>query len=320
MWRPPAAYSRQHARRGLRDPYLLMLILHTVQQVMRLERKPPVTLALVALNVAVYYRPRELKALVPSLEQTCLNPHLVVKNTDVRRLLLSAFVHGDEYHLVYNMVSLVWKGIQLENTIGSERFLQLVGTLLLMSHGLVVGVSYIVAAFFGMPEPYYHSCMVGFSAVLFALKIVLNHNSPASTRVMGFTLPTRYACWAELLYIQLVTPRASFIGHLCGILAGLLYVYGSPRVRRWASRTLPNIGSTNSRTYGRGRASTQTRNTPVPWQCSACTYSNLQSASYCQVCGTPRGASAAAASAPVEPVLTADEIRRRRLNRFQTQR
>jgi len=30
------------------------------------------------------------------------------------------------------------------------------------------------------------------------------------------------AYWAELLLIQLVAPRASFVGHLAGILAGLL--------------------------------------------------------------------------------------------------
>lgn len=33
-------------------------------------------------------------------------------------------------------------------------------------------------------------------------------------------LLAQYVCWAELLYIQLLTPRASFLGHLGGILAG----------------------------------------------------------------------------------------------------
>lgn len=32
-------------------------------------------------------------------------------------------------------------------------------------------------------------------------------------------------CWAELAYIQLLTPKASFLGHLGGILAGLLHVH-----------------------------------------------------------------------------------------------
>ena len=37
-------------------------------------------------------------------------------------------------------------------------------------------------------------------------------------------MPVQYVCWAELLYIQLLTPKASFLGHLGGILAGLLHV------------------------------------------------------------------------------------------------
>lgn len=30
----------------------------------------------------------------------------------------------------------------------------------------------------------------------------------------------QYAAWAELVIIQLVMPNVSFVGHLCGILAG----------------------------------------------------------------------------------------------------
>lgn len=34
----------------------------------------------------------------------------------------------------------------------------------------------------------------------------------------------QYVTWAELIYIQLLTPNASFLGHLAGILAGMLHV------------------------------------------------------------------------------------------------
>lgn len=43
---------------------------------------------------------------------------------------------------------------------------------------------------------------------------------------MFFTFPTKYAYWAELVLISVVTPNASFLGHLCGILVGLAYVRG----------------------------------------------------------------------------------------------
>lgn len=41
---------------------------------------------------------------------------------------------------------------------------------------------------------------------------------------MGFRLNTRYAAWLELVLISILVPNASFLGHLCGILAGILYV------------------------------------------------------------------------------------------------
>lgn len=40
-------------------------------------------------------------------------------------------------------------------------------------------------------------------------------------------------CWAELLYVQLVTPRASLLCHLAGILAGLLHVKVTGARVRW---------------------------------------------------------------------------------------
>ena len=38
---------------------------------------------------------------------------------------------------------------------------------------------------------YYGTCAVGFSAVLFAMKVVLNSNSPDWTSVAGISLPTK---------------------------------------------------------------------------------------------------------------------------------
>lgn len=40
---------------------------------------------------------------------------------------------------------------------------------------------------------------------------------------MGFRVHTRYATWLELVLIAIMVPNSSFLGHLCGILAGILY-------------------------------------------------------------------------------------------------
>ena len=71
-------------------------------------------------------------------------------------------------------------------------------------------------------------CLRLTSGVIFALKVLTTHYTPAGTQyVMGmFPVPSRYACWAELVLIQLLIPRASFTGHLAGILVGLAFVKG----------------------------------------------------------------------------------------------
>ena len=51
----------------------------------------------------------------------------------------------------------------------------------------------------------------------------------------------QYVCWAELLYIQLLTPQASFLGHLGGILAGLLHVHVLERLTLSGAGGLPGF-------------------------------------------------------------------------------
>ena len=70
---------------------------------------------------------------------------------------------------------------------------------------------------------YLDQCAVGFSSVIFALKVLVNSDSLASI----FDL----SAWSELLIIQLLVPNASFIGHLAGILAGVAYVWGAALFR-----------------------------------------------------------------------------------------
>jgi hypothetical protein len=81
---------------------------------------------------------------------------------------------------------------------------------------------------------YAHSCAVGCSAVLFALKIVLQGRQGrqgggggvgGATMLWGVRVPARHAAWFELALASLVNPGlAPFAAHLSGIGAGLLHV------------------------------------------------------------------------------------------------
>lgn len=52
------------------------------------------------------------------------------------------------------------------------------------------------------------------------MQVVLNSESPNTTSIYGFHVPTKYAAWLELVLIHVLVPNASFLGHLCGIVAG----------------------------------------------------------------------------------------------------
>jgi hypothetical protein len=129
---------------------------------------------------------------------------------------------------------------------GSEQFLTLVTYSLLVSHTLMVAVAYTLSGY--MYDSGYHTCAVGFSAVLFSLKYALNHVSPGLTNVWGISVPMKYAAWLELVLVSFISPRASFVGHLCGIFAGITYIH-IPRL----------MFGTNANTHARTHSSNHTQ-------------------------------------------------------------
>ena len=58
----------------------------------------------------------------------------------------------------------------------------------------------------------------------FGMKVILNLNSPTYSNVYGILVPTRYVAWFELVLAQTFVPGVSFFSHVCGILAGVLYI------------------------------------------------------------------------------------------------
>ena len=74
-------------------------------------------------------------------------------------------------------------------------------------------------------------CQFNFIGVIFALKVLTTYYWPvaAYSNVFGIPMAARHAVWAELIFIQIVSPNASFIGHLSGILVGLAYCKGPLR-------------------------------------------------------------------------------------------
>ncbi len=193
--------------------------------------KPLLTLVLLAANIWVHLFDVVLFGFfLGDTQRICFRPSALVERGHYHRVLLAPFVHLDDGHLYYNMVSLLWKGIQLEGRLGLPAFAVLVVWSVLGCALAHVGLA-VVLLQSGYPSSY-HTCSAGFSGVLFSLKYVLNYGAPENSVIMGFSVPTKYAAWAELVVISLITPNVSFLGHLAGIAAGMAYVHGLPLLLR----------------------------------------------------------------------------------------
>ena len=121
--------------------------------------------------------------------------------------------------------------------IGAFRFVLLSIISLVGSHAL-----YCILAF-NFDYSSIQTCAVGFSAVLFSYKVVVNWNSDSVGSVGGFPMPNKWIAWFELFYISFLFPSASFLGHLCGILIGTLYCLGVFELIFLLERFLPDTRS-----------------------------------------------------------------------------
>uniref|UniRef100_A0A672M5T5 Rhomboid-related protein 4-like n=1 Tax=Sinocyclocheilus grahami TaxID=75366 RepID=A0A672M5T5_SINGR len=197
---------------------LLLLACQVFQ--LGIDNIPHATLATLGLNVYLFLFPAK------PLLQTCLSVREAYWYRDWSRLLLSPFHHVDDMHLYFNMASLLWKGIKLERKLGGAWFAYLLSVFSLLT-GLVYLLLETGLTHMTEDSSYSLQCAVGFSGVLFGLKVVNNHYHPGgATYVMELHIANRYACWVELVLIHFMNPGTSFVGHLAGILVGLLYTTG----------------------------------------------------------------------------------------------
>jgi membrane associated rhomboid family serine protease len=184
---------------------------------------PPITLGVLILCSVLHFD--FIGIISPDVHQVCLIPSLLWSGRDWYRLLTAAVYHNDDMHLYYNMSSWLYKGRFLEKRIGTIRFLVMTVEFAIVTNLLFLVASYVMAHYFGNFNNM-NACALGLSGVLFAFKVLMTAYATGPQFVMGIPVPSKYVYWAELLLIQMINPHVSFLGHLCGIVAGLLYVKG----------------------------------------------------------------------------------------------
>ncbi|KAI1285405.1 Rhomboid-related protein 4 [Halotydeus destructor] len=211
--------------RSDRTPSLAMILL--LNEIFRMATSygiPTVTAIFTAAQIGLFLG--YIRVPWDNVWDVCISVDEAYHRGDWRRLIFSAFEHGDDWHLYYNMISFLYKGRDLEKRFGSVKFFVILVLFTILTSFSYIGVSmalYEVTS----NRNYLHSCAVGFSGVIFALKVLMTHYSPHGRQyVMGIPVAAKYAFWFELVVIQFVSPNASFVGHLAGILVGLAYTMG----------------------------------------------------------------------------------------------
>lgn len=177
------------------------------------------------------------------------------------RLIFPAFIHGDDMHLYYNMISYIYKGILLEPEMGFAKYAMLQVFAVLVPHFLVIGISFILDTYTTLPNSY-SNCTVGFSAAIFAMKYLVNQKgihgdagamtTSTNTTIRGIHFPTRHVAWLELVLIYILVPNSSFVGHMCGILSGMIWVHGNniySNVQNYLKLILTRDHDVNRRIY-----------------------------------------------------------------------
>ncbi|XP_032783915.2 rhomboid-related protein 4 [Daphnia magna] len=286
-----------------------------------LETFPPVTLLVIAGQIALYmgFIPVSWDAVT-----VCLSAQAVLRWREYERLVLSAFEHGDDLHLYYNMLSFLSKGRSLEQHFGSPYFAYLLTVFTVLTSATYVGLEVILSELFD-DKQYLKTCAIGFSGVIFALKVLTtSYWDTGYRRYFGFRVSGKYAVWVELVAIQLMVPNTSFVGHLAGILVGIAYTQGPlklvmdlpiqavglfNRPLATPTRSRSNWGSGVS---GYGTAAGQ----PYGWN----TTNDINYADYDEAIRrsyeTLQTEETSGIINPDSAPLDQDEVRRRRLNRF----
>lgn len=219
----------QRQQKGLQSGVLLLFI-----QILNfgLDKVPPATLIGIIAQALLYIG---LIKVPWNAEEVCISAVKIIKYKDWRSFFLSNFEHGSDMHLYYNMLSFILKGYYLEPIYGTANFALLLVVLSIGCSAMYVSLGYILMQLTG-DYGYFTACAIGFSAVLFALKVIaLCEERDKLHNVSGFIVPSKLAVWLELVLIHLLVPNSSFIGHLGGILVGCLYSY------TFVGKTIDNV-------------------------------------------------------------------------------
>jgi len=193
------------------------------------------TVYLIAANVVVFLLSRYVRGAFATL---ALVPDTVVNGSSWWQLVTYMFVHGDFYHILFNMLALFIFGIQLEHRMGSLEFL-----LYYFVCGIGVGL---LTLLINYNTGFERVAVVGASGAIYGLLLAFATFFPDSRIfVLGFIplrAPVAVLVFAGLaLFFQFTgfNSGVAHLSHLFGLLLGYLYIlvrYGINPIRVFFKR------------------------------------------------------------------------------------
>jgi membrane associated rhomboid family serine protease len=139
------------------------------------------------------------------------------------------FLHGGLLHLLFNMLTLWFFGVQLEQDWGARRFLKYYFYCGMAAGVSVVGFNIAAAALTGSPT-WWNVPTVGASGAIFGVLVAFGVLYPDQTVLMSFLFPIKakymVMIYAAIELILIIGPSTgvSNIAHLGGMAFGYLYL------------------------------------------------------------------------------------------------
>ncbi|EFN58079.1 hypothetical protein CHLNCDRAFT_142374 [Chlorella variabilis] len=153
----------------------------------------------------------------------------VVVHRELWRTAASQLAHIDLVHLAFNL-SALWSIGLVERTLGTLHYLQHTALLFLLSPAICILIYHLLIVV-GQREQYREVTAVGYSCVLFGWMSLMATSKPGGITMLPVfglaSIPLWATPWASLLITSLLIPRASFVGHLAGMLAGYAVALGA---------------------------------------------------------------------------------------------
>lgn len=239
---------------SLRTAHAACLVAHLAADLWsgRRRRLPPLTAALLATLLVIHLVRGPVGVwLFPHLRlptaAVCIRPAatLAARRLDARLIVGSVVAHVDVAHVLYNVAATAAWLPSVEVAAGPAGTAAVLAALAVISHGMTVLLAVAVAAV-GLAPNASRACIMGASGVLFGVRVLGGstalttrpgrRDAAAGTRLIGgagiapglpaVRLPVWAATIGEAALLSAVHPRASFVGHAAGILAGWVVMVG----------------------------------------------------------------------------------------------